>query len=303
MALRSMDRFECEFILKELAQGIGRRFKKAYMLSDGSIKLSLDGLNYIITAGKRVNVMVKRREDYKEHTFTQKMRKEMGREKLVSVELLKGDRVFLFTFERHKLAVEVYGKGAVLFYEGDEQLKAYLNRPRVEATEVSFERMVEAYSQKPLGAMLVRLLGKKYSQHIIGKFGFVEREQVAKQDVDRIREAIEWLREVAKPFSCKGDYSLIDLGGCEERKTLSEAMDEYYVLEEVDIAQLKLQKSIEKQQERVREYLEKAKEYRAVANWIFRNAPKVDELLEKARRGEIEADRKNKTVKIKVELG
>ncbi|RME79616.1 MAG: hypothetical protein D6769_01990 [Methanobacteriota archaeon] len=311
MSVRSMERFECLYMLKELRQGIGKRFRKAYMLRDGSIKITLDKVSYIVTPGKRVSLLTAKREDYRENSFTQKLRKELSRKILESVDLLEGDRVFVFSFsDGYKLYVQVYGKGAVMLFRDDVMVDG-MNRQRFSPEVSTLETLVEKYPTKPLGAILVRLLGKKYAKWLIEKEGLPEKEEVSRimttELVSKIKEGVEELEMVAKPHLCSNDYSLVKINDtCEEVESLSKAMDLYYVTEEVDTEKIKLEKTIEKQKAKAEEYEEKARSYRLIGQWIFSHAHEVDNILAAVRKGSVDygkVNKKDKTVEIEVELG
>jgi predicted ribosome quality control (RQC) complex YloA/Tae2 family protein len=302
---KTMERLECLYMLKELKLVIGKRFKKAYMLSTNEIKLSFQDISIIITPGKRVNVLTKERNDYIENWFIKKLRKELENKKVIDVYLLNNDRVFVFEFEEHLLIIPVYKENVILLNKKTEE-KTTLTKEEVIAENHDINELIEKYKEKPIASVIVRFVGKSYMPLIVEKLGIDEKKPcsyyLSENIGQKIDKALQDLLNELKPCN---DEIFLKKQCLNEAKSLSEVLDNYYVIEQKN--ENKIQKAIEIQKESIKDYKEKAFLYRKIGEWIFKNAHVVDEMIEKIKKGkdkEIkgEINKADKSVTIEIEL-
>ncbi|MEM4295786.1 MAG: NFACT family protein [Candidatus Anstonellales archaeon] len=280
--LRQMERLECLYMLNELRAIVGSRLKKLYMLSNNEIKIAFQKANLIITLGKRINILTKERNDYIEHWFTKKIRKELENKVLNSIYMLNGDRIFVFEFDNYKLIVSLYGKGNICLYKNEEKI-ACLTKEEIRIENHDLTALIEKYKDKPIGAVLVRYVGKRYMPYILNKLKINEKNQ-AIEVVDKIKDIEMEVNNIIENFkpAFNNDYELKPADNLLEWKkteSLSEAMDMYYV--EKEKKENKIEKAIKIQEENIIEYQKKADYYKRTAEFILKNAGILNELIYK----------------------
>ncbi len=282
-----MERLECLYIMRELEKGLGQRFRKAYTLKDGAVKLKLDKFTYLIKAGEFVVAGGDEFNDYKDSGFTQKLRKELNRRILKKVEMVKGDRLFAFHFDDATLYVQVFGKGGLSLYRRDEELLS--SGRNLQAEDSTISSLIEHYPSKPLGAVLVKAMGKKYAKAFLDKHtDFIEKEEAGKyvEKAEAIEAFIEEELESARPHVIEKDgkakdYSLLNEG--KEVDALSTAIVEVYKAERQYAGEkpemVKKRRVIEVQKEKMNEYLLNADKYNQIGKWIFERSSDIGRLL------------------------
>lgn len=283
---RCMERLECLYMLNELKPIIGKRFRKAYMLSNGEIKISFEKINIIATVGKRLNVLTVERNDYVQHWFTSKLRSELKNEKVKDVYLLDNDRVFVFEFNNHLLVFPVFGKHNLVLYKKNEEkneIIASLSKEEIRTENHELKSLMEKYKEKPIGAVMVRYLGKAYSNFFLTALG-IDEKTITSTLLDKatfIEEKINEIVKSLKPYLKKSnenaaDFSLIKKEGYEEVASLSFAMDIYYKEEKTDE---KITKAIKIQEEALKEYEEKSNLYKKIGDFIFNHVEEIEKII------------------------
>lgn len=304
--MRSLERFEYWYILKELKQAEGKHFTKAYFLGDKKFRLKFEGINIVVDLGVRMNIAKIIEERSEKNHFTDYIRKALENKKLLEVYLHNGDRVVVFDFKEEKLIFEMFSEGnAILVRDGiiesvfrneswaDRVLKKGEGYKFPKSNPLEFEKNI---SEKYIVVSLISVLGKKYARFVLKMCGIEEKtpgNELSLEQVERIKIEIEKIKKEAKPYGFFENGRLVDFGLAKfssdyrEYKTLSEICDEYYLTcsEEREPKEVeKLQRAIEKQKESIAEYERKAGEAEMAAKIIYEKYKYVERILEEAKK-------------------
>ncbi len=328
-----IERLELLYLIQELKHLEGKRLDKVYTLKNGTLKFKFGQLFLFVNRGQYAFFMDASQTNkeaigehmpsafstYKEDKVSEKLRKELRNHRLERISLLEGDRVLELLFSGYALWFDMYGKGSVALFETDREASANHNGKAGEAREKEeavtkykkalFEsgkpihaenindvrQLFETYAEKPLGAVLVKLVGKKYKDVMLKKLGFEER-QASGAFVDRIGQIeaeIEELLARAKPYltADKHDYGLYfdeRPSAAKDMPSLSAALAEVELnlptpSESKDAIE-KQRRIVEIQKSKISEYEEKAALYKHIGQLLFQSASAVDTFLESLRK-------------------
>ncbi|MGC9005766.1 MAG: NFACT family protein, partial [Candidatus Micrarchaeia archaeon] len=293
--MRSLERFEYWYIIKELKSAEQKHFTKAYFLGGKRIRLKFENINIVVDLGVRINVAERIEEKSEKNHFTDYIRKALENKTMRKVYLHNGDRVVVFDFGGEQLIFEMFAEGNAVFVKDgvieivfrneswkDRVLKRGEEYRFPQSTPPEFEN-----SEKYVVVSLISILGKRYAKLVLERCGIEEKtpgNKLTKEQVEKIKDEIEKLKNDAKPYGFFENGKLVDFGlakfsgGYTEYKSFSEVVEEYYLAakEEEPKELEKLKRAIEKQKESIAEYERKAEEAEMVAKIIYENYSLVE---------------------------
>ncbi|MCX6773971.1 MAG: NFACT family protein, partial [Candidatus Micrarchaeota archaeon] len=290
-------------------------FNKASWQGNNVFRLKFNKGAMTIDLGKYV-IAEKIEEEAKEHPFSETLRNILYNSLMEEIETINQDRVIRMKFrQRGTLYVEMYGKAKAVLVGEDGNIAAYFVKDGKEKLENKTKYKIpetmpldgkiylEQFKGKPIGAVMARMLGKIYSKWILEKEGMKETE--TDYDAKKLDEIIGKYLDQLGAFTNreKNDFAALPIfEENEKRSSISEAVKfciENEIKENPELEKLK--RSRERMIEAIEGYKKKADESRKIAEAIYENYEKIEETLEKAKKGEIEGvNRKEKTIEIEI---
>jgi predicted ribosome quality control (RQC) complex YloA/Tae2 family protein len=331
-----MSVLEYAFMVKELAPKVtGKHFNRIRKLADGVYRLKIGSTEILCELGTRMHETMLIEPTEQTDKFAEKTAKELDNARLLAVAQINNDRIISFEFDRASLIFEMFGDGnAILVRDGktiaaasygswsDREIKpgAPYSPPK-NATSGKLEP-----SDRYIIVSLMKLpFGKEYAAEALARAGIDEKTpgvSLKPEQLARLEKELSDIAEAASPVlfmdSASGkpvDFSLAPLARyskLETRnlKTLSEAADAYYSAAERPNPELdKLQKRLEKQQERMLELQGEERQERAMGDYIYANYQQAERIIQLAKSGEFseieakykgKADKKEKSVEVEL---
>ncbi len=326
MKKRGMDKLELNYIMNELNVIEKSFFRKAYKKED-LIKLKFSKGSIAIIKGKAAFIYEKEITT-EQNPFINKLREELNNKYVEKIYLKDGDRYLVIEFNEYLLIFELFSKGnAILCDKEMNKIIEMNNRKSQEKYEFStqpfdFEYYLKKMGEKPIGATLTRMLGKRYKDYILEKLSIEEKVLTSEVDKEAVKEEINKLMAFGKPTIKKDEEGEIEDYGVEiyenSMESLSRAAELYYS-KEIDEKELKRKrtenriletiKGYEKEIEQLEKAIEKIKEKQYIYEELLYNIRKnkVDEEMLRDYEKKLEAsingvDKKNKEVIIEIKV-
>jgi predicted ribosome quality control (RQC) complex YloA/Tae2 family protein len=322
MAMHEMCRLDALVLDKELKRLEGSFFNKAFWHGDNIFRIKTNKGNVTFELGKWV-MADKPESEPRENPFSDLMRKELDNQYLEEIGFVNGDRLLRMKFRTATLYVEMFGRSKAVLVDSDGKTIGFFVKDNKERLEIGQDykipetvpleakAVVKTGEQKPVGAILARMIGKVYSKHILEKEGIAE----SSMDYDaRKLDALakKWLasaRPYAKPdFS---DYAVLPVfENAQGQETLSMAIKQCIESAESANPELeKLKNSKRRIIETTEKYAEKAREFKEKGDFIYANYEETEKALAHAKNMETDAflskrkatiDKKEKTVELDI---
>ena len=320
--MRSMANLEYTYILRELKPLEGKFLDKFYELRPGVFRMKIGSDSVLIELGKRLHI-TKLLEEAPELTgFVMKVRKELGGRKLKEVRQRGRDRIIIFDFGGMELVAEMFGGGNIVLVENgkinyvyekkewkDRSLKPGENYSFPPSDEKELDEILGNLGEKSIASELVPLnIGITYVRKILAEAGVKEAKkgsELSATEKKRIAEVYAKKMDGLSPSVIivdgkPSDYSLF--GGSEPFESLSAALDECFGVEAEENPELKrLEETLAKQEERLRELDVEEKDAKRKGDLIFEKYVEVEEILAAYKKGglaEIEKLAKEKSWKL-----
>ncbi|MCS7144188.1 MAG: NFACT family protein [Archaeoglobaceae archaeon] len=304
--MKQMSSFDLKACVQELQRLVGGKVEKIYHYPPDEIRIKIyagDRFDLIIEAGKRIHLTKFPKESPKFPTpFAMLLRKHLEGARIRAIEQKNFDRIVVIRFEREKekkIVAELFSKGNIILIEEDRMIM-----PLKEIREQSSARKLD--ESKDLVRYLANSgLGGLYAEEICLRTGMNKNRKFSELSEDERKilfEEIEKLKKFElKPQIVLKDGKYFDVVPMElvyysdlEKKFFSnfnEALDDFY--SKIAIESIQESEEIEKlrnrlkiQEETLKEYEEETKRNREIAELIYSNYSRVEEIIEKLRKGE-----------------
>ncbi len=314
MKLRAMDKIELNIMLDELKLVEKSFFRKAYIEGD-KFKIKTSKASLITKIGKAIWV-----DDAKitteKHSFIEKLRKDLDNKYIEEVSLLNGDRIVVIKFNDFLLFIELFSKGNIILTDKKNNVIHSLRKvssPYEAKTQpFSFSFYKKNFPEKPVGASLSFMLGKRYKDYILSLLKIDEKTLTKDVDAERIEKEVSKILAypsfvIQKEKNKIIDYAVVEnlLENPEKVESLSKACSLYYSQKEEkeDKEEVKRRKTLEKIRERIEEYKKEEEELLKAIKFIEQNFDVFDSLLFAIRKNDFEKVKEiEKELNIKIEI-
>lgn len=320
--MRPMANLDYTYMIRELKPMEGKHLDKFYELRPGVFRMKIGSDSVLIELGKRLHI-TKLLEEAPEPTgFVMKVRKEIGGRKLKEVRQKGRDRIIIFDFGGIEMVAEMFGGGNIVLVQDGRIIYVYENKewkgrslkPGEKysfppSDEKELDGILKNPGEKTIAAELVPLnIGITYVRKMLAAAGVPEGKkgnELGAAEKRRIAQVYaERMDGLSPSVIIEGgnpsDYSLFGEG--EPFESLSAALDECFgVADEGNPELKKLEETLAKQEERLRELDAEEKEAKMKGDLIFERYAEVEAVLEAYRKGglpEIEKISKEKGWKL-----
>jgi predicted ribosome quality control (RQC) complex YloA/Tae2 family protein len=319
-----MSFFDIRACVIELQKLVGGKVEKIYHYPPDEIRIRIyagEKYDLVIEAGKRIHLTRFPKESPKFPTpFAMLLRKHLEGARIKAIEQKNFDRIVEIHFEREnskKIVAELFSKGNVILMENDRVIM-----PLKEIRKQSSEKRLE---DKELVRYLANSgLGGLYAEELCLRAGFDRKKkysELTEEERKIIAEEIEKLKNFEiKPQIVLKDGKYLDVVPMEllyyrnlEKKffeSFNEALDDFYsriaIESPVKDEELeKLKNRLKIQEKTLEDYEKEIRENREIAELIYANYSKIEEIIEKLKRGEtpeevLKFDREKKVALIRM---
>ncbi len=319
-----MSSFDIRACVIELQKLVGGKVEKIYHYPPDEIRIriyAIEKYDLVIEAGKRIHLTRFPKESPKFPTpFAMLLRKHLEGARIKAIEQKNFDRIVEIHFEREnskKIVAELFSKGNVILMENDRVIM-----PLKEIRKQSSEKRLE---DKELVRYLANSgLGGLYAEELCLRAGFDRKKkysELTEEERKIIAEEIEKLKNFEiKPQIVLKDGKYLDVVPLDllyyrnlEKKffeSFNEALDDFYsriaIESPVKDEELeKLKNRLKIQEKTLEDYEKEIRENREIAELIYANYSKIEEIIEKLKRGEtpeevLKFDREKKVALIRM---
>jgi predicted ribosome quality control (RQC) complex YloA/Tae2 family protein len=301
--MKQMTSFDIKACVAELQKLVGGKVEKIYHYPPDEIRIRIyagDKYDLIIEAGRRIHLTKFPKESPKFPTpFAMLLRKHLEGKRIREIKQRNFDRVVIVDFGEKKIVAELFSKGNIILMEGEKVIM-----PLREIKKITTERKVDENRE------LVRYLansgfGGLYAEEICLRSGIDKKKKFSELNEEEkkiLNEVIGGLLNFEpKPQIIIKDSKFIDVVPMDllfykdfEKKyfkTFNEALDEFYsriaIDEQKESEEIeKIRKRLAVQEETLKNYEAEMREYREIADVIYSNYEKINEIIEKLRRRE-----------------
>jgi len=335
-----MTSLEYGYIVKELQSLVEKRFRKFYFIRGNLYRMKIGEADIVCEPGVRLHITKYLEESDDADNLTQKMRKELENAKVLAIRQLNNDRVVVFEFaDGLNLYFEMFAKGNIILVKDGKTVMAMREehwadreiahgKPYCPPKSSTVEKLEAVLSEKYIVACMMKLpLGKEYAKEILQRCDIKETRpgnSLTESQVGGINKQISDIKKKQKPYLFKSrkegrsiEYGLVIFSGMDaietesqEKKSLSEALDEYYndqSKEGIDPETEKLIGRLKKQEERLAELNAMENELKTKGDYINKNYEKIEEVLkiassnpEKLEKYNVKTDKKEKKIEIEI---
>uniref|UniRef100_A0A7J2THT7 Fibronectin-binding domain-containing protein n=1 Tax=Archaeoglobus fulgidus TaxID=2234 RepID=A0A7J2THT7_ARCFL len=307
--MKQMSSFDIKACVSELQKLVGGKVEKIYHYPPDEIRLRIyagEKYDLIIEAGRRIHITRFPKESPKfPSPFAMLLRKHLEGARIREIKQKDFDRVVIIDFGEKKIVAELFSKGNIILMEGERIIM-----PLREIRKQS-ERKVDE-SKDVVRFLANSGFGGLYAEEICLRAGIDKKKkfsELSEEEKRTLNEVIEKLMNFEmKPQIIIKDSKFVDVvpmdllfyKDCEKKyfKTFNEALDEFYSRmamesqkdsEEVE----KIRKRLAAQEEALKSYEAEMKEFREIADLIYSNYDKIESILEKLRKGEMDENVKS----------
>ncbi|MCS7130023.1 MAG: NFACT family protein [Archaeoglobaceae archaeon] len=304
--MKQMSSFDLKACVQELQKLIGGKVEKIYHYPPDEIRIKIyagDKFDLIIEAGKRIHLTKFPKESPKfPSPFAMLLRKHLEGARIKAIEQKDFDRVVILQFEREKerkLVAELFSKGNIILIEEDRIIM-----PLKEIKKQSLERKIDE-SKEVVRYLANSGLGGLYAEEVCLRTG-IDKKKKFYELIEEEKKVLFAEVEKLKKFELKpqivikdGNYfdvvpmDLLYYSNFEKKffNSFNEALDDFYskiAIESVEESEEveKLRNRLKIQEETLKEYEEEIKKSREVAELIYANYSKIQEIIEKLKKGE-----------------
>lgn len=305
--MKQMSSFDLKACVQELQKLIGGKVEKIYHYPPDEIRIKIyakEKYDLVIEAGRRMHLTKFPKESPKFPTpFAMLLRKHLEGARIKAIEQVDFDRIVEIRFEREKekkLVVELFSKGNIILMEDDRVIM-----PLKEIRKQTSERKTD--EEKELVRYLATSgLGGLYAEELCLRTGLDRKKkylELSEEEKKIIAEEIEKLKnfELRAQIVLKdGKYfdvvpmDLLYYRNYEKKyfESFNDALDDFYsriAIESVEKAEEleKLESRLKIQEKTLEDYEREMRESREIADLIYANYPKIEEIIEKLRKNEV----------------
>ncbi|MEM2694692.1 MAG: ribosome rescue protein RqcH [Archaeoglobaceae archaeon] len=297
--MKQMSSFDIKACVEELQTLIGGKVEKIYHYPPDEIRIRIyakDKFDLIIEAGKRIHLTKFPKESQKFPTpFAMLLRKHLEGARIKAIKQKDFDRVVIIYFEREKekeIVAELFSKGNIILMEENRVIM-----PLKEIKKQSSERKLDE-SKDVVRYLANSGLGGLYAEEVCLRTGIDKKKrffELSENEKKLITEEIEKLKNFdLKPQIVlkNGKYhdvvpmDLLYYQNLEKKffNSFNEALDDFY--SKIAIESIQESEEIEKlrnrlkiQEETLKEYEREMREYREVADLIYANYQRIEEII------------------------
>ncbi len=259
--------------------------------------------------------------------FVMFLRKRFSGKKIKNVYQLNFDRIVVFETDGHTLILELFGDGNIIVVKDGIIERAYLEREwRHRAIRKGIEYVPPPQALNPLGDAdklcvvvnsskydVVRTLARrfnlgKYAEEACLRAGVDKNaKELTSEGCDKLRMAIQELFNFTGGYIYEGFFSPLKLKmfgePVEKYETFNEALSRYIKAEgEMESPEaLKVKRKIEEIERSIEEFRREEERSKRIGDLIYAHFQEIETLLDKARRREVEYDRKRKMIEVEIE--
>lgn len=305
--MKQMSSFDLKACVQELQKLIGGKVEKIYHYPPDEIRIKIyakEKYDLVIEAGRRMHLTKFPKESPKFPTpFAMLLRKHLEGARIKAIEQVDFDRIVEIRFEREKekkLVVELFSKGNIILMEDGRVIM-----PLKEIRKQTSERKTD--EEKELVRYLATSgLGGLYAEELCLRTGLDRKKkylELSEEEKKIIAEEIEKLKnfELRAQIVLKdGKYfdvvpmDLLYYRNYEKKyfESFNDALDDFYsriAIESVEKAEEleKLESRLKIQEKTLEGYEREMRESREIADLIYANYPKIEEIIEKLRKNEV----------------
>ncbi|MCQ4153804.1 MAG: NFACT family protein [Archaeoglobi archaeon] len=320
-----MSSFDIRACVEELQKLLGGKVEKVYHYPPDEIRIRIyagEKYDLVIEAGRRIHLTRFPKESPKFPTpFAMLLRKHLEGARIKAIEQKDFDRIVEIHFEREKskkIVAELFSKGNIILMEEDRIIM-----PLKEIRRQSSEKKPDE------GRDIVRYLatsgfGGLYAEELCLRTGLDRNKKYSELTVEE-RKILEKEIERLKNFEIKpqivlrdGQYfdvvpmDLLYYQHHEKKffESFNEALDDFYSKIAIESSEKdeeleKLKNRLKIQEETLEDYQKEIKKNREIAELIYANYSKIEEIIEKLRRNEatedvLKFDREKKVALIRI---
>jgi len=257
--------------------------------------------------------------------FVMFLRKRFGGRRIIKFEQIDFDRIVRFQMDNgYELIFELFSEGNVIVVKNGVIERAYRERVWRHRAVLRGEGYVPPPQRhNPLGEDVCEVVNSsrydmvrtlalefnlgRYAEEVCTRAGVDKNKKgVEGDECERIKKAIRSIFNFHGGYVYEDFFSPFPLSGRTPVKifsTFNDALREYgkkKVNEESEEV-LRLRRRMEEQRKLAEEFSKDEEKARKIGDLIYGHFQEIAELLEKARRGEIEYDRKNRKLKVEIE--
>ena len=260
--------------------------------------------------------------------FVMFLRKRFSGKKIKNVYQLNFDRIVVFeTYDGHALILELFGDGNIIVVKDGIIERAYLEREwRHRAIRKGIEYVPPPQALNPLGDAdklcvevnsskydVVRTLARrfnlgKYAEEACLRAGVDKNaKELTNEECDKLRDAIQELFKFTGGYIYEGFFSPLKLKmfgePVEEYETFNEALSKYVKAEgEMESPEtLRVKRKIEEIERSIEKFRREEERSRRMGDLIYAHFQDIAAFLERAKRGELEYDRRRKLITVEIE--
>lgn len=305
--MKQMSSFDLKACVQELQKLIGGKVEKIYHYPPDEIRIKIyakEKYDLVIEAGRRMHLTKFPKESPKFPTpFAMLLRKHLEGARIKAIEQVDFDRIVEIRFEREKekkLVVELFSKGNIILMEDDRVIMPLKEiRKQVSVKKTGEEKELVRY-------LATSGLGGLYAEELCLRTGLDRKKkylELSEEEKKIIAEEIEKLKnfELRAQIVLKdGKYfdvvpmDLLYYRNYEKKyfESFNDALDDFYsriAIESVEKAEEleKLESRLKIQEKTLEGYEREMRESREIADLIYANYPKIEEIIEKLRKNEV----------------
>ncbi len=305
----------------------GGFIKKIYQLDENSFLLKIykeETRSLYINLGGWI-YFDERETPLEPSMFVMFLRKRFGGKRIARFEQLNFDRIVKFEVDDgYTLIFELFSDGNVIVVKDGIIERAYREREWRHRTLMRGEEYVPPpQPHNPLEEDVCRVIREssrdlvrtlalefnlgKYAEEVCKRANVEKsKRKLSKEECERVRRAIVELFVFQGGYIYEDFFSPFPLKDREPKKvfsTFNEALKEYNKkgIEKESPELAKLRRMIEEQKKLVEEFRKEEERARRIGDLIYAHFTDVQTLLDKAKKGEIDYDRKNKKLRISLE--
>ena len=228
--MRTMNNIEYAFVIKELAQLIGKHFENVYSVDENRLRIKIGGKDIICEPGKRIHITRYVEDSCELSGFAKNLRKELENARLKDVYQYNNDRVIVFDFNNKKLIFEMFADGNAILVEENTIVAALRNeewtdRKIARGEQYKFPKSnikdsvtdaIKTASEKYVIVALMQLpLGKEYALEVLSKCNIEEKKRASsltQEEISHIQKEYEKLKSAASAYAFYEEEKIIDFG-------------------------------------------------------------------------------------------
>lgn len=305
--MKQMSSFDLKACVQELQKLVGGKVEKVYHYPPDEIRIRIyagEKYDLVIEAGRRIHLTKFPKESPKFPTpFAMLLRKHLEGARIKAIEQIDFDRIVEIHFEREKsrkLVAELFSKGNIILME-----EGKIVMPLKEVRGQSSERRADE-SKELVRYLATSGFGGLYAEELCLRTGLEKGKkfsELSEEEKRRLLEEIEKLKNFEpKPQIVLKNGKYLDVVPMDllyykefEKKffnSFNEALDDFYsriAIESVETSEEleKLRKRLKIQEDTLAEYEKEIMESKEIAELIYANYTKVEEIIEKLRRNEV----------------